>query len=340
MAYQVSRAPPVEETMTTRPFVSLGLQWLAGVLAGCSSGSTTPVNTNPSGTFVNNPCAPSGTLSLSVAQAARIDCSNGGATLTLAGNGASYLIVSQFPTNLVANQQVLYTMATGNLAAASLTASRVAAMRAAQQASGPAEFAASSALRPGLRQQAFEQAIFARARSRPVSASFSQSPVFLTPPALGSTRTFRVLSNFTASTWSTITAQLAYIGNNMYLYIDSAAPANGFTPTQLSSFGQLFDQTLYDIAVSAFGQPSDIDANGHIIMLMSPKVNADTPTASCATQGYVAGFFDSEDFNGASDPNSNQGEVFYSVVPDPLGTVSCSHSVAELEQTLPATFLH
>src|ERR1019366_1203388 len=115
MAYQVSRVPLMEERMTPRPSLLLAATILAGGLAACTSSPTT-VNTNPSGTFVNNPCAPTGTLTLAEAQSAQIDCSNGGATLTLAGNGASYLIVSQFPNNLVANQQVQYTMATGKLA--------------------------------------------------------------------------------------------------------------------------------------------------------------------------------------------------------------------------------
>ncbi len=327
--------------MTRRPSLWLYRALFAGILAGCSSDSSTPINSTP-GIFANNPCTPTGTLSLTVAQAARIDCSSGGTTLTLAGNGASYLIVPQFPTNQVVDLPVSYTLATGNLAAASLTASRVAALKATPQAAGPAEFAALSGPRPGARQQAFESAIFARARSRstPVRSSMATPPRLFLPPTLGSTRTFRVLSNFTASTWTTITAQLAYLGNNIYLYIDTASPVNGFTPTQLTAFGQLFDQTLYGIDIAAFGQPSDIDGNGHVIMLMSPKVNGDTPTADCATQGYVAGFFDSTDFDGSSDPNSNQGEVFYSVVPDPNGTVSCSHSVADLENTIPATFLH
>jgi hypothetical protein len=331
----------MEEQMTHRQSLWLCRALLAGVLAGCSSDSSTPSNSAP-GIFASNPCTPTGTLSLSVTQVARIDCSAGGTTLTLAGNGASYLIVPQFATNLVVDQPVDYTFATGDLAAASLTASRVAALKASPQAAGPAEFSALSGPRPGARQQAFEQAIFARAKSRaaPVSASLATPPRLFLPPALGSTRTFRVLSNFTASTWTTITAQLAYLGNNIYLYIDTASPADGFTPSQLTAFGQLFDQTLYGIDIAAFGQPSDIDGNGHVIMLMSPKVNGDTPTASCETQGYVAGFFDSADFDGPSDPNSNQGEVFYSVVPDPTGTVSCTHSVADLENTLPATFLH
>ena len=65
-----------------------------------------------------------------------------------------------------------------------------------------------------------------------------------------------------------------------------------------------------------------------------------SPAAQCATQGYVAGFFDTGDFDGPADPNSNQGEIFYTIVPDPQGTVSCAHSTASLGDDVPATFLH
>src|SRR5262249_43897295 len=33
-------------------------------------------------------------------------------------------------------------------------------------------------------------------------------------------------------------------------------------------------------------------------------------------------------------------EIFYSIVPDPSGTVSCAHSVSNVGSTVPATFLH
>ena len=327
--------------MIARPLATYAVLALISALAACggSSDTTTPPPPPP-GTFVSNPCTPTGTLSLPVAQGARIDCSNGGTTLTLAGNGASYLIVPQFPTNLVVNQRVSYTLATGSLVAASLSASRVAALRAAAASSEPPELSLLTGPRPGLRQRQFESAVFARGRSPAYALAPVRGPSLLQPPTLGSTRTFRVLSNFDANTWTTITAQLAYLGANIYMYIDVNAPTNGFTPTQLTNFGQLFDQTLYSVATNAFGQPSDIDGNGHVIMLMSPLVNGDTPAAGCATTGYVAGFFDSEDFNGSSDPNSNQAEIFYSVVPDPSATASCAHTVADLGATIPATFLH
>jgi hypothetical protein len=310
----------------------------AVLVASCSSGNTGPGV--GSGNFVINPCGTIDTVSLEVAQSVRRDCNNGGTTLTLAGNGASYLIVPQFATNLVVNQGVPYTLATGNLVAAQLSQQRAAAMGSSNSAGGSPELQLNARVLPGALQQRFERSIFTRDNRLAYIPPPAHGPLLFTPPTLGSTRTFRVLSNFDANTWSTITAKLAYLGDNIYLYIDVNAPTDGFTPTQLSDFGLLFDQTLYSIATTAFGQPSDLDANAHAIMLMSPLVNADTPASACASTGFVAGFFDSEDFNGSSDPNSNQGEIFYSIVPDPTGTVSCTHSVADVGLTIPATFLH
>ena len=74
-------------------------------------------------------------------------------------------------------------------------------------------------------------------------------------------------------------------------------------------------------------------------MLLSPGVNALTPRSQCATQGFVAGYFFGTDL-ASTGVNSNQGEVFYAVVPDPNGTVSCAHSVTGLLNAVPATFLH
>src|SRR5207245_5237781 len=34
------------------------------------------------------------------------------------------------------------------------------------------------------------------------------------------------------------------------------------------------------------------------------------------------------------------GEIFYSIVPDPGSTVSCRHTVAQVEGAIPSTFLH
>jgi hypothetical protein len=143
------------------------------------------------------------------------------------------------------------------------------------------------------------------------------------------------LGSFTSNT---ISARLSYVGANILLYVDTLAPANGFTGTQLQSFGQYFDQTLYQLDVAAFGAPADVDGNGHVIMLLSPSVNQLTAAADCKTSGYVAGYFNGSDFG--TSPSSNRGEVFYAVVPDPNGSLSCAHTVTNLLAAVPATFLH
>jgi hypothetical protein len=160
-------------------------------------------------------------------------------------------------------------------------------------------------------------------------------------PAVGSVRPFRVIATTSGTTFTTVSARLAFAGANVLVYIDTLAPSGGFSSDQLQAFGTLFDQTLYPIDTAAFGPPSDIDGNGHVIMLMTPAVNALTNAADCKTNGFIGGFFDEEDVGGAAnDANSNHGEVFYSIVPDSAGVASCAHTTANVGLTAPATFLH
>jgi hypothetical protein len=150
-----------------------------------------------------------------------------------------------------------------------------------------------------------------------------------------------VLSNALGTAFTTVGARLEYAGSDVLIYVDTLAAANGFTSDQLTAFGRLFDQTLYPIDTAAFGPPTDLDQNGHVIMLMSPVVNALTSTKDCQTNGYIAGFFEEEDLGApATDPNSNQGEIFYSIAPDPNGVSSCAHTADDVGFSVPATFMH
>ncbi|MDQ6887383.1 MAG: IPT/TIG domain-containing protein [Gemmatimonadota bacterium] len=158
---------------------------------------------------------------------------------------------------------------------------------------------------------------------------------------LGSTRSFRVLSSLDpgSSSFASVTGVLRFIGAHILLYVDRQSPTPGFSDEQLLAFGKLFDQDLYPIDVRTFGAQSDIDNNGHLIVLMTPIVNALTPAASCVTQGFVTGFFFGFDLASQSS-NSNKGEIFYTFVPDPAAARSCAHSVADVGRIAPATFIH
>jgi hypothetical protein len=312
------------------------------VLAACKS---TTDGTKPP-PVTGTACGAGGTVQLAVAQAARLDCSNGGTLVTLAGNGASYLIVAEFAVDHVANQFVSYSLTSGATAAATVARESPGAASADLSRS----IGLLPAARPMQLQQAFDHTLRAEARRKLASGAWRPSTpraratlaLRTVPPPAGSIRSFHVRSSLspTNATWATVGARLAYPGTNVLVYIDTLAPAGGFTPSQLQTFGQLFDQVLYPIDTAAFGQPSDIDQNGEFIMLMSPVVNADTPKSTCLTQGYVAGFFDELDLGDVTNANSNKGEIFYTVVPDTGGTVSCAHTVAQMGESVPSTFLH
>jgi len=160
-------------------------------------------------------------------------------------------------------------------------------------------------------------------------------------PAVGSTRTFDVLNDIHGNSFVVDTAVLRLIGTNIMIYMDKNAPPppQGFTDAQLAAFSNLFDHELYGIDVNLFGPPSDIDGNGHVIVLFTPTVNRLTPAAECSTAGYVSGFFYGLDLL-PDQRGSNAAEIFYSLVPDSAGTYSCSHPISQVDRTTPATFIH
>ncbi len=314
------------------------------VATGCwKLESTAPGGTGSTFLFKANPCASPDTVQAPVSGAQRVDCSNGGTTVILAGAGASYVIVPEFATDQAPLGFVSYAVDTGQISATAPN------LRAAVRARAGAGGAAAPVLagRPSIAQRAADARLRARGRRLAEAGVYRASRLLAAPPVRavppqGSIRSFKVLSDLfgTSNSFASVNAQLAYIGANVLLYVDTQAPAGGFDSTTLATYGQYIDQTLFPIDTATFGVPTDIDANGHVIVLMSGVVNGDTPTTICS-QGFVAGFFNPEDFTAtATDSNSNQGEIFYTVVPDPSGTRSCPLTAADVQNLVPATFLH
>jgi len=103
----------------------------------------------------------------------------------------------------------------------------------------------------------------------------------------------------------------------------------------------LFDQYLYPIDTVAFGRESDVDGNGVVIVLLTPRVNALSPNCN-ETGRVILGYFfgaDLLDRNPSTNPGSNEAEVFFGLVPDP-GNPDCTISTDEANSRLPATFIH
>lgn len=159
--------------------------------------------------------------------------------------------------------------------------------------------------------------------------------------APAATMNFNVLSALTTSTYTSVSARLLYVGNNILLYVDNQSPTtNGFSDAQYQAFGHQMDVDLFPLDVATWGGTSDLDGNQRTYVLFTPIVNRLTlNSGSCGT--YVAGFFNGADLS-PGNTNGNKAEIFYSSVPgEPAGGSSCALlSQATVQSAAPATFIH
>ncbi|MEO8562083.1 MAG: hypothetical protein ABI601_08420 [bacterium] len=142
------------------------------------------------------------------------------------------------------------------------------------------------------------------------------------------------------------TFRVAAIGSKSIILADTANPKNGFSDTDYGRFAARFDTLVYPLDVGNFGAPSDLDANGKVAVLFTREVNALTPANS---PSYVGGYFFARDLFPKKDatttandcPGSNEGEMFYMLVPDPTGQVNGNkHSLGFVDSLTTSVLAH
>ncbi len=160
--------------------------------------------------------------------------------------------------------------------------------------------------------------------SRSGGARFSVSAT--AAPAVGDIIQLNANSNDACSNVQKRAARVMAITNRAIIVADTANPTGGFTTADYTSFGATFDQYIDPTDRQNFGDVSDIDANGHVILFFTRAVNALTPKNA---NYYVGGFFFSRDLFPLTTAGglegcagSNVGELFYLMVPDPNGVVN------------------
>jgi hypothetical protein len=122
------------------------------------------------------------------------------------------------------------------------------------------------------------------------------------------------------------TGRVAAVGSKAIIVADTTNPVSGYTDADYQSIASTFDTVVDPTDTKAFGSPSDIDGNGHVVLFFTRAVNELTPARSTS---FVAGFFYARDLfpataNASFDAcaSSNGGEMFYLMVPDPTGVVN------------------
>jgi hypothetical protein len=161
-------------------------------------------------------------------------------------------------------------------------------------------------------------------------------------PGIGTARGFSVCAKLDCSRFDSVTATVRALKANIAIYVDTAAPSAGLDSAALDSLATVFQTRLYAVDTAAFGRESDLDLNGVVLVLMTPTVNRLVTKTECGLTGFVTGYFLGVDLDPAFrfDPRSNRGEIFYSMVADPAGAVSCSHTQDQVKRILPVTFIH
>ena len=164
-------------------------------------------------------------------------------------------------------------------------------------------------------------------RSAPAPAST------LGVPVVGERRDFSVLGS--GGTFTAVTAEVRFVSQQAVMYVDASVLPD-VPSSLLEDLAMRFDEPTFPLISESYGDVSDLDENGQVIILLTPVVNRLT---SRGADGFVAGFFFGLDLLVGAE-NGNDGEIFYLLAPDPTGQFSDPHSVSELERVLPAILAH
>lgn len=128
-----------------------------------------------------------------------------------------------------------------------------------------------------------------------------------------------------------IGARTVYVGTHSIVLEDTLSAFRGQMDTTYVRLAQEFDATMFSILQEYFGNPlamdAELDNNGRIVMVFSPKINA---------FGDIAGFVVNCDFfPRAQAAVSNEGEYFYALVPDSL-----DGGIRIWDKSIRATLIH
>jgi hypothetical protein len=121
------------------------------------------------------------------------------------------------------------------------------------------------------------------------------------------------------------------VGTRAVWLEDNANPTGGFTSSDFTSLSNQWDTQIYPNDIDYFGQPSDLDGNSRIVIVVTKEVN----------KFEILGFATTADFRPRSQcASSDFGEIFYSRAPDPSGTVSDAYTREVALQDAPILLAH
>jgi hypothetical protein len=327
-------------TRAGRTVGTLLLPLVAGFVVACNGDSTSPGPSNNSPNL--NTMEVGEVRSFSLAQLA--------SDITVSDEMNLALIVAN--TNVQNEAEVPYRLVIGSPGgAASINFAPTQALQRRSRPFAATEFVVSNKLEAKIR--AYERSRFKLSRSRskiPFSISTAK-PILRRAevPAVGETVVRRLPdinapSDSLCDAYFNINAVVRAVGERAIILTDVNTPANGLTNADFTALAAEFDDKIFVTDSAYFGNPTDIDDNGHIEILFSPKVNQFTDPES---EGFIGGFFFTGDLfpRNASGglpgcEQSNEAEIFYILAADPSGTYGNAFSASFIRQLTRGTVAH
>lgn len=121
-------------------------------------------------------------------------------------------------------------------------------------------------------------------------------------------------------------ARVVAVSDKAVVVADTRNPTGGFTDDEYRAIAEQFDALVYPVDTRNFGEPTDLDNNGRVLLFFTSAVNDLTPEDA---NFVIGGFFFARDLfpRTAANPDeacpgSNDAELFYLLVPDPAGSIN------------------
>ncbi len=306
--------------------LTIGTLFLIVSCGGSSgSGSASPsIDTASAGSFENR----------TLAEVTRLDFTTGSASLSFSSAEAedSYLVIVNAPAASSGNYPIQLTSISDNgllSEPSALTAAPSSAASDANEGTPEDHEVFHEYLREMESQLAgSEQVPF----ENPLAAALTVAQ------EVGQGSSFRVLSSINSITaYQDVSATLRYKSSDLLIYVDGDN-SDQIDDDDVQELAHNFEDIALPLERNLFGHESDVNADGHITILMTCVVNR-----MASSGGLVTGFFFPGDMYVRSDynPASNAQEIFYTMMPDPEG--SCGIPVSAtftVDNILPGVLAH
>lgn len=192
--------------------------------------------------------------------------------------------------------------------------------------------------------RAYEQNIFEPRMAAARRAYHNRASYAAVPTTVGAAVTLNG-SSTACTNPNNRSGHVVAVSTRAIVVADDANPTGGFTNAEYASIAATFDTLVDPLDRNAFGDPTDIDGNGRVVLFYTRTVNELTPANS---EGVVEGFFNPRDLfptTATADlqgcAGSNYSEMFYLLVPDPSGTINSNvRTKANVTQSSIAVVAH